>query len=185
MMKLGILLRCCLLAVSLVTVVQTSDLRAQPQRKIAFLVGVNDYFKKDLRDLQFAENDVTAVAAELKQLGFETTVLTGRGATHEKIQTGLANFIGRASKLESDDIVFAMFSGHGQELQSVIEKRVPANDQMTVVKRVETIPYFCARDAIPYDRDSHLLRGKSEQEITEEFKLISINRLIGCLLYTI
>ena len=178
-MKLGILLRCCLLAVSLVTVVQTSDLVAQSQKKIAFLVGVNDYFKKDLRDLQFAENDVTAVAAELKRLGFETTVLTGRGATREKIQTGLANFIDRASKLESDDIVFAMFSGHGQELQSVIEKRVPANDQMTVVKRVETIPYFCARDAIPYDRDSHLLRGKSEQEITEEFKLISINRLIG------
>ena len=178
-MKLGILLRCCLLAVSLVTVVQTSDLVAQSQKKIAFLVGVNDYFKKDLRDLQFAENDVTAVAAELKRLGFETTVLTGRGATREKIQTGLANFIDRASKLESDDIVFAMFSGHGQELQSVIEKRVPANDQMTVVKRVETIPYFCARDAIPYDRDSHLLRGKSEQEIAEEFKLISINRLIG------
>ena len=178
-MKLGILLRCCLLAVSLVTVIQTSDLVAQSQKKIAFLVGVNDYFKKDLRDLQFAENDVTAVAAELKRLGFETTVLTGRGATREKIQTGLANFIDRASKLESDDIVFAMFSGHGQELQSVIEKRVPANDQMTVVKRVETIPYFCARDAIPYDRDSHLLRGKSEQEITEEFKLISINRLIG------
>ena len=178
-MKLGILLRCCLLAVSLVTVIQTSDLVAQSQKKIAFLVGVNDYFKKDLRDLQFAENDVTAVAAELKRLGFETTVLTGRGATREKIQTGLANFIDRASKLESDDIVFAMFSGHGQELQSVIEKRVPANDQMTVVKRVETIPYFCARDAIPYDRDSHLLRGKSEQEIAEEFKLISINRLIG------
>ena len=178
-MKLGILLRCCLLAVSLVTVVQTSDLVAQSQKKIAFLVGVNDYFKKDLRDLQFAENDVTAVAAELKRLGFETTVLTGRGATREKIQTGLANFIDRASKLESDDIVFAMFSGHGQELQSVIEKRVPANDQMTVVKRVETIPYFCARDAVPYDRDSHLLRGKSEQEIAEEFKLISINRLIG------
>ena len=109
MMKFGILLRCCLLAVSLVTVVQTSDLRAQPQRKIAFLVGVNDYFKKDLRDLQFAENDVTAVAAELKQLGFETTVLTGRGATREKIQTGLANFIGRASKLESDDIVLRCF----------------------------------------------------------------------------
>ena len=178
-MKLGILLRCCLLAVSLVTVIQTSDLVAQSQKKIAFLVGVNDYFKKDLRDLQFAENDVTAVAAELKRLGFETTVLTGRGATREKIQTGLANFIDRASKLESDDIVFAMFSGHGQELQSVIEKRVPANDQMTVVKRVETIPYFCARDAVPYDRDSHLLRGKSEQEIAEEFKLISINRLIG------
>ena len=76
MMKLGILLRCCLLAVSLVTVVQTSDLVAQSQKKIAFLVGVNDYFKKDLRDLQFAENDVTAVAAELKRLGFETVSYT-------------------------------------------------------------------------------------------------------------
>jgi len=147
-MKFWILLRCCLLAVSLVTVVQTSDLLAQSQRKIAFLVGVNDYFKKDLRDLKFAENDVTAVAAELKRLGFETTVLTGRGATREKIRTGLANFIDTASKLESNDIVFAMFSGHGQELASVIEKRVPANDQITVVKRTETIPYFCARDAI-------------------------------------
>ena len=178
----GLSVKCCLavLFTAFFTPLFVPILRAQPpQRKIAFLVGIDDYFKKNLSDLQFAENDVTAVAAELEKLGFETTVLTGREATREQIQAGLNDFIETASQLESSDIVFAMFSGHGQELETVVEKRVPNGDESTVVKQVNAIPYFCARDAIPYDREVHLLRGKSQEQIEEEFKLVSFNRLIG------
>ena len=48
-------------------------------RKVALLVGVNHYLKPGFRDLEFAEADVQSVAAELKKLGFETTVLLGSG----------------------------------------------------------------------------------------------------------
>jgi hypothetical protein len=35
---------------------------AAPARKVALLVGVNQYLKPGFRDLQFAEADVVAVA---------------------------------------------------------------------------------------------------------------------------
>ena len=53
----------------------------EPPRKIALLVGVSDYFDKNMQDLSYAENDVVSVGSELRRVGFETTVLQGRDAT--------------------------------------------------------------------------------------------------------
>jgi len=157
----------------------TTNAQETEPRKIAFLVGINDYKKKNLPDLQYAENDVAVVAKQLRRLGFETTVLTGRAATEADITRELNSFIDVASDLESDDIVFAMFSGHGQELKAVVERRQQSGDEVAIVKRVETIPYFCARDAVPFDKTRHVMRGKTEQQVAEEFKLVSLNELIG------
>jgi hypothetical protein len=87
-------------------------------RKIALLVGVNQYHKPGFRDLQFAEADVQAVARELEKLGFQVTLLLG-SASGER-QATLANIEAAAWKLVAPlgkrDLVLVMLSGHGQTL---------------------------------------------------------------------
>ncbi len=87
-------------------------------RKVALLIGVNQYHKPGFRDLQFAEADVQAVAAELQKLDFQVTVLLG-SASGER-QATLANIEAAAWRLVAPlgkrDIVLVMLSGHGQTL---------------------------------------------------------------------
>ena len=142
-------------------------------RKIALLVGVSDYFHKNMEDLSYAENDVIAVGKELKRFGFDTQTLTGRDATRQGVSTALEQLIDKTESLESDAIVFLMFSGHGQELKTT---RIDRDSGDTTI---EETPFFCPRDTIPFDRDSDSLRGKSAAEIAAEFNLISLNRLIA------
>lgn len=129
-------------------------------RKLALLVGVADYFNKRLPDLNFADADVIAVCKELDQLGFEVTLLTEKQASYQGVSTDIENLIKKSFDLESDAIVFLMFSGPGQELT---EGR---------------IPFFLSRDAKPYDPAKHAVEGKSEEELAAEFKLIPLNKLI-------
>ena len=144
----------------------------EPPRKIALLVGVSDYFDKNMEDLSYAENDVVAVGSELRRVGFETTVLQGREANRQQVEAAIDRLLTTAETLESDAIVFLMFSGHGQELKTT-RKDGFGN---TVV---EETPFFCARDAKPFDPTRHTLRGKDESEIASELNLVSLNRLIS------
>ena len=135
-------------------------------RKVALLVGVSDYFNKNMEDLSFAENDVQAVGDELGRLGFETNVLAGRDATREKTEKAIDDLMDTASKMESDGIVLLMFSGHGQQLRTVTDGGV-----------AET-PFFCPRDAVPFDDRQHSLRGKTTESVANELSLVSLNRVI-------
>ena len=65
-----------------------------------------------------------------------------------------------------------MFSGHGQEL------KVTRTDSLGNTL-IEETPFFCPRDAKPFDPKWHTLRGKDESEIASELNLISLNRLIS------
>ena len=132
----------------------------EPPKKLALLVGVADYFNKRLSDLDYADDDVIAVGKELKRLGFEVTLLTEKKATYQKVSAAIEELVKKSSNLESDAIVFLMFSGHGQELT---EGR---------------IPYYLPRDAKPYDPAKHDVEGKSEEELAAEFRLIPLNKLI-------
>src|SRR5262249_30350717 len=84
-------------------------------KKVAFLVGVNKYEKRNFQDLDYAEADVQALASALQKLGFETTVLTGsatgeRRATRKNIE---ARLLERLRGVSRDDIVLVVLNGHG------------------------------------------------------------------------
>jgi sulfatase modifying factor 1 len=103
-------------ALSLAAACRADD--APPPKKVALLVGVNQYLKPGFRALRFAEADVTAVGAELKKLGFEVTLLLGSGqgeqqATKANIEAAARNMV---APLGERDIALVMLSGHGQQL---------------------------------------------------------------------
>ena len=137
-----------------------SSVAQEPPKKLALLVGVADYFNKRLSDLDYADADVTDVGKELKRLGFEVTLLTEKQATHKRVSSAIKSLVEKSSDLESDSIVFMMFSGHGQELTDA------------------QIPFYLPRDAKPFDSAKHSVKGKSESELAAEFKLIPLNKLI-------
>ena len=154
---------------------QVSICAAEEPRKLALLVGIEDYFDKDMEDLSYAENDVVTVGKELRKLGFDTKVLKGRNATRQNVDAAIDDLIQDAAKLESDAIVFLMFSGHGQELKSVQSDSGPGSS-----RTVDT-PFFCPRDAVAFDPGSHTLQGKSASQIADELNLVSLNRVISLL----
>jgi hypothetical protein len=103
-------------ALSLAAACRADD--APPPKKVALLVGVNQYLKPGFGPLRFAEADVTAVGAELKKLGFEVTLLLGSGrgeqqATKANIEAAARNMV---APLGERDIALVMLSGHGQQL---------------------------------------------------------------------
>lgn len=109
---------CVLTCVCFAPVATAED--AAPARKVALLVGVNRYLKPGFRDLQFAEADVVAVAAELRRLGFEVTLLLGsepgeRQATKANIEAAAQRMV---APLGKEDVALVMLSGHGQQLGS-------------------------------------------------------------------
>jgi formylglycine-generating enzyme required for sulfatase activity/uncharacterized caspase-like protein len=87
-------------------------------KKVALLVGVNEYLKPGFKALQFAEADVTAVGEELVKLGFDVTILLGSGegdakATRDNIEAAARRMV---EPLGQNDIALVMLSGHGQQL---------------------------------------------------------------------
>lgn len=75
------------------------------RKRLAFLVGVNRYEKSPLF---CAENDVTALAMSLRDLGFTTYTL--KSPSNQEYQTAKRNFL---SSINSKTIAVFHFSGHG------------------------------------------------------------------------
>src|SRR4051794_31103817 len=94
---------------------------AKPPRRVAFLVGINEYKKRGFPNLKWAENDINEMARELRQIGFERVVtLTGAAGgdlapTRANIEIQLAKFLADAD-VGKNDVVLIMLSGHGQQL---------------------------------------------------------------------
>jgi formylglycine-generating enzyme required for sulfatase activity len=83
------------------------------QRSWAVLIGIDDYQSPRWPDLQFAEADVEAVQARLRELGFgEFVVLRGPQATRERILEVLGDDLPR--RVGGEDRVLIYFAGHGQ-----------------------------------------------------------------------
>jgi tetratricopeptide (TPR) repeat protein len=109
-------------------------------KKVALLVGINKYQNRNFDDLHFAERDATALATELKKLGFTTELLTGRGATRRNIEHKLDTILEGISK---HDIVFISLSGHGMQVP------VKGDDGQS-----KEVAFFCPVDAIRDDPQS-------------------------------
>jgi formylglycine-generating enzyme required for sulfatase activity len=95
---------------------------AQPAttpKKVALLVGINKYVKRNFPDLDYAERDVETLASELQKLGFQTKVLTGsaedeRRATRKNIENQLQELLRGITR---EDIVLVVLSGHGIQIK--------------------------------------------------------------------
>lgn len=105
-------------------------------KKLAFVVGVSEYQKAGLTDLQYAHKDAEALSAELTNQGFEVTSFIGDEALTEKVREGLTTFIEETSRLRKEDIVLLSFSGHG------VQKMVKQDGRI-----VET-PFVCLQDTL-------------------------------------
>ncbi len=60
----------------LLLLLTTGAVAAEP-KKVALLVGVNQYQRRNFSDLRFAERDMEELAVELEKLGFHTNLLKG------------------------------------------------------------------------------------------------------------
>jgi formylglycine-generating enzyme required for sulfatase activity len=115
-------------------------------KKIALLVGVNDYDNRKLENLQYAERDMTELAKVLKDAGFGVRLLLGSASGDARAtRKNLDAAFGEALKgVTKKDTILIALSGHGQQL--FVEDRGP--DGQTVRKEV---PFFCPKDAVPAD----------------------------------
>lgn len=173
--------RALLLVVNWVLIVLSSEqtAHAQTPKKIALLVGVSNYFDKNMEDLTYAENDVEVIGFELKKLGFKVTTLTGNSASKALVDSQLDQFIASTESMKSEDIVFVMFSGHGQQLGVLQEKFLFVDGEKKSIRQLAETPFYCPYDSKPYDSTRHTLRGKTEKQVADEFNLISLNDVIG------
>src|SRR4051794_40634081 len=73
-------------------------------KKMAFIVGVAKYHKKDFADLKYADEDAKDLSAELSRQGFQVTSLIGDAATRDAINAGLEKFCAQLKKLDKPDV---------------------------------------------------------------------------------
>jgi tetratricopeptide (TPR) repeat protein len=132
--------RCFFLALlSTATLFTGRVLGDEPSRKVALLVGINNYQNRNFDDLHFAERDAAALATELKKLDFATVLLTGRAATRQNVERTLDRILDGISKR---DLVFMSLSGHGM--------------QVPVKGSSKEDAFFCPYDAIRDDPETLL-----------------------------
>ena len=116
---------------------------ALAQTRRAFVLGVGNY--KDLQTLGLSESDVTDVAAQLEQVGFDKKNITkainlrGKADFDKQFNTFLAT-------IKEGDVVFFYYSGHGVGLES-------NNTNYLLMGGVRSLFTF-ARDKLPLDRRS-------------------------------
>lgn len=156
-----------LYAALLALAVPAVGLGQEPVQKLAFLVGVSDYDDESFEDLKYADNDATVTALQLEAMGFETKVLTNSDATRERINRDFEAFLRRTERLETDAVVFILFSGHGQQLKT------------SAANRVEETPFFCPHDAKGTAGQIAGLAGKSSPEVAESMNLVSLNEILA------
>ncbi len=119
---------------------------AQDVRKVALLIGVEEYEKRGFTNLSYAEDDMTALAAKLRDQGFDVTVMlaSGQGTSRANRQNVVdainKRFIPRLKDLRKQDISLVAMAGHGRH-QKVIVGNVATEDH-----------FFCPCDA--HDTDS-------------------------------
>ncbi len=138
-----------LLALAVITLPADDRLSADPPtptpkgKKVALVIGVNEYTNRNLDNLKYAEADATAFAEVLKTNGFEVRVLLGSGtdksaATRDNILAAVQDALRGVGK--RDTVVLA-FAGHGQQ-EFVKNKDKPGE---------RVVPFFCPVDAVPSD----------------------------------
>lgn len=89
---------------------ESGELRAQPGRRYAVLVGVDEYPNGGVTPLTYAVRDANAVGQLLARFGADVTVLDNRKATRRDIVDTLGAL---RDRVRDEDTVVVFFSGHG------------------------------------------------------------------------
>lgn len=130
---------------AILLVMPSSTFAAEPAvQKRAFLVGVAKYAKDGLADLEYCEDDMRALGAELTKQQFKVTTLLGREATGKRVNAALNTFIAESKELEKNDVVIVAFSGHGRQAQVARDGRTDED------------AFFCPVDARATDPSTML-----------------------------
>ena len=134
-----------LLAVSLAAIaVGASGLQAfgEEPKRIALLVGVNEYDSSEFPKLSYAEKDAEALSTELERLGFKTMVM--KGSAKRRWHATRANIVKQVGQLSEglgkDDVLLVALLGHGVQADADADGGTPASDS-----------FFCPVDAVPQD----------------------------------
>jgi formylglycine-generating enzyme required for sulfatase activity len=145
---------------------ETAHSQGAKEKRRALLVGVNEYNHERIAKLQYSENDVTKLAAELKECGFEVTLLTATlGAKDETKMPTAANirkaFAKMLDGLGSKDLVLVGLSGQGMcfEVEDGSKKRDES--------------FFCPQDARPKMGSTLAENSKTMLGYTEILKDLS------------
>ena len=129
-MKRYFLVFFCLLAVA-------SELLAAPERRVALVIGNNDYQR--LPKLEKAVNDANAVAAELKRVGFE--VMSFNNIGRNKMNQSINEF---AKKISGGGVGVFFYAGHGVQFNNqnflVPVDMDPPNDEVDVGDQAISVP---------------------------------------------
>jgi hypothetical protein len=112
--------------------------------RYAFLAAVRQYDRNELNDLQYTENDATALAAVLKESGYNekniVLMTQALGAQEARFAPFARNILKELrlllEELTAEDTVLVAFSGHGIQFKG------------------EGGPYFCPADARLADRET-------------------------------
>ena len=118
---------------------------AKPEgKRLALIVGVNEYQNRNLGDLKYAERDATELEAVLKKAGFTVRLLLGSGtgadkATKANVEKALEALLKGVGKR---DVVLLAFSGHGQQM--FVNETNPDGKEVR-----KEVPFFCPKDAVP------------------------------------
>ncbi len=86
-------------------------------RKLAFLVGVDEYQKDGLNDLNYSDDDVRELDKVLRGIDFSVELIVGRQATRENVAKRFSFFLDQTKKLSKQDIVFVALTGHGLQIE--------------------------------------------------------------------
>jgi formylglycine-generating enzyme required for sulfatase activity len=90
-----------------------------PARRVALLVGINEYQRRGLDPLRWAEHDVAGVRQELVRLDFDKVVLM-TSSNQGELRPTRDNILSQLKTLLTDvgcnDVVLVMLCGHGQQL---------------------------------------------------------------------
>src|SRR5262249_37435163 len=130
--------------------------RTDGSKRVALLVGVNQYEKRNFRDLQYAERDVEELSRVLASAGYEVHLLTGsapgsRRATLKNVESAIeAALRGRTKK----DLVLVALAGHGLQLE------VAGSDG-----KLRAESFYCLADAEQGNPKTMLSMGKLFEQI--------------------
>lgn len=121
----------------LITLLLGSSVMAATERRVALVIGNNDY--QSIVKLEKAVNDANAVAAELRKVGFEVEVLNNVG--RKKMNLAINDFV---QKVSGGGVGVFFFAGHGLQINNQnylvpIDMDTP-NDPADVVDQAVSVP---------------------------------------------
>lgn len=117
-------------------------------KRVALLVGVNEYDSSELPKLAYAEKDAEALSTELERIGFKTMVM--KGSAKRRWHATRANILKQLNVLSEglgkDDVLLVALLGHGVQRIAEADGATPESDA-----------YFCPVDAAPQDPKTMIL----------------------------